>query len=981
MARRSDISIAVVVALALGLILIGLVIMRTKREDVQAPAASSAAREVSPTQQPRSQRPKADASISGTVRSTAGDPVAKARVCARPRAPEFTAREPGSLRCTASDSEGRYQLGQLWPVATEIHGRAPGFRPARADGRDGVIDLQPGETVTGVDLHLAPGGVAVRGQVRDITGGPIELAEIEVTSDGDALDFATSDAEGQFELWTAPGIVSLRARASGYARGETTAVAPGEYVELFLTPESVIVGQVVDAQSGDPLPQLLVAAGADHEPTAITDADGNFRLAELEPGSYKPQLVDATRVGWAAAQVHLGLGETSDPVLIRAHAASHLRAEVVIDPSGEPCPKGTVRLKTVEGPRQQQATIAAEGRVSFPGLLADRYHVFVDCPGYVSEALPELEVPAQLEAGVPLRWRVREGLAVRGEVVDASGEAVADVPITAMLLGEPPGSERPSRAAVPSDEAGRFALTGLIPGRYRVLVDLSHRGPKPAEAEIVELGASSDVEGVRIVLPAAGELIGRVVDTSGAPVSGVELRAEIASSMWAFARSNDAGEFSMNNLALGSARVTAVDSTGRPLPGPRGSDGQAGVTAEIDGESPAQVELVVEAGSGVIEGRVIASDGSPVSDAYVNAETQADGRGANLVTLRELARWASRSAPVLSESDGSFTLTGLGEGPFLVHAHRRGGGEAFVEDVAVGASVELVLAEAGSLAGELRLAGKATPERFEIRVTNEDGLRRQDSFFRTEGQWRLVELPPGVYKITAITTEATGDLKDVELTEGQAREGLVIELETRLTLRGRLVDGSTGDPVAGMEVTAGRYLAGGGYGFAPAQAGELRHVSDANGRFELDGVTNGATQLVIMPRSEDASARYSLVVIALDLPAEPLSQDIGEIEIVGQRLGKDDAPGDLGLTIAKNPPDTPPEERQLVVESVRPGGPAAAAGLDVGDRIIAVDGVDVRGRGFGNWAALRQAPVGTTVTLELANGSDVSVVAGPSLER
>ena len=65
----------------------------------------------------------------------------------------------------------------------------------------------------------------------------------------------------------------------------------------------------------------------------------------------------------------------------------------------------------------------------------------------------------------------------------------------------------------------------------------------------------------------------------------------------------------------------------------------------------------------------------------------------------------------------------------------------------------------------------------------------------------------------------------------------------------------------------------------------------------------------------------------------------------------------------------------LVVGFVRPGGPAAAAGLKVGDTIVAVDGHDVRGDKAPRYRTLTGVPVGTAVTLETEGGETVKITA------
>lgn len=75
--------------------------------------------------------------------------------------------------------------------------------------------------------------------------------------------------------------------------------------------------------------------------------------------------------------------------------------------------------------------------------------------------------------------------------------------------------------------------------------------------------------------------------------------------------------------------------------------------------------------------------------------------------------------------------------------------------------------------------------------------------------------------------------------------------------------------------------------------------------------------------------------------------------------------GEAGLGLRLAPPRS---GTGAVIVALNPEGPAAAAGLRVGTRVFAIDGVALRGRDAGAAAALLEGPAGTPVTLQVEAG-------------
>ncbi len=934
---------------------------------------------------------EAKASVSGTVRSVGGSPIANAQVCARPELGQLRGLAEVQTQCVRSGPDGHYRIDGLWPVRTGVGASAAEYQPATWRGRDDRgrwldhTTLSPGGEAKAIDLELLPGGVRLSGVIKDIGGGEIEGARVElqsvsrVISTYAVLAVAISDGDGKFELWAAPGEASVRASAEGYANGGARMLAPSQRVEIFLMPESVLVGQVVHAETGEPMADMIVNAGGNwtgREELTRSDEAGNFRIGGLHAGVFKPSATSDEFYGQAAAQVHLGLAQASEPVVLRVHPIARVEGSVVLAGSQAPCSTGSVQLVRTDKAAFAQAQIEDQGRVTLRGVERGEYLVEVRCDGQLARE----DYPRLVVGGEPLLdqvWAVDEGQAIRGVVVDGSGQRVANVKILARMLVDPNNTRgQTTNGSIGNESDGSFAITGLLPGRYELSVRAGALAPEPPP--IVELAVGVDRNDVRIELPSSGTIVGRVVDEHGTPQPGIGVEARLLGRRGeGFAsQTDDEGKFAIERVRPGEVRVFAGDwQDSRRKPGTTDDDVQ-GELATVVANARVEVELRVEARAGTIRGRVLDEQGSPIDDAFISADRMSDSATASSSIQRLSIRWAG-SSPILSEIDGSFTIEGLAEGSYLVHAHRRGGGEAIVEGVALGSDVVLTIAPTGVLAGKVVNSDGEPPERFEVRAQDsEQGLSFSDRFLRTAGAWQLRELPAGKYTLTVSSGQGTSEL-EVELAEGARHEDLELILQPRVTLRGRVIDIDTREPVPGMTVHASPLE--GWPVDTNAKLGERKEVSDEAGNFEVEGPT-GKVRIVVSSRTGSRTSPYTGNSFVRTIPMDPSSQDLGDLELIASRLEPDQAAGDIGFNLQQGEPGTAYEAIRLTVGLIHPGGPASTTTLAVGDVIETVDGKSVLGIDSGRFRSLCKVAPGTTLSLGLADSKSVDIVVGSPRE-
>lgn len=923
------------------------------------------------------------ASITGTVRTRGGGPIAGARVCVGAASHELRGL-PDRPACTTSTADGGYRLDGLWPVAVNVDASAAEHRPQRwrQPGAwmlwDPQLRLRPGQLREGVDFELEAGGTKISGVVVDISGGEIEGALVS-TWPGNFRDEpqvpVLTDVEGRFELWSAPGMNRVYAQADGYAEGNVQTWSPSAQVEILLTPESILVGYVVHAQTGEPLPDVMVATQEEQyrsrAPSDRTDAEGRFRIAGLRPGTFKPIVRDDGFYGVAELSVHLGLGEVSEPIEIRAHPAALVEARIVEAGTDRGCGGCFVQLVRADTARPIFARGDEQGRVSVRGLLPGSYEVRLECMGMVEADEPPTLVVGN-ESLTDVTWEVRAGQAIRGVVVDAAGEPVEAATVAASMAEQPrEGRAHKTHSRTLAD--GSFELAGLPPSTYVLNVQADRPEPEPLH---VTLEPGSDRNDVRIELPAVAVIEGRVIDERGVGIASVNVSATpLGTWRGVQTRTDDGGRFVLEHVQPGAVRVVAdSDRWGQPLraPGSTDDDEQGTVVEAIAGQR-ASVDLVVASLAGRIRGVVKDAHGVAVSDAFVEASRMSDSAVDNTARDLEDLRAGGGSRPSLTDVDGSFVIEGLASGHYMVLAQRRGGGEAIAENVEAGSStgVLLTIVENGALAGRVTGMDGVAPERFAVTAKDEaQGLSYQDEYFRTEGRWELRELPAGTYELTAHATVGVVTTT-VELASSARVDGIELVLPRRLTVVGRLVDADTGAPVPDMTVDIGD-SGNNRRGKPPGKA-----LSDAQGYFEVEGVAPGEVVVLINPFVRTDLSNYSYVRLHRTLAQTPEQQDLGDIRLFPRRLKDGEVEGDLGFELRESPPGTPPADMRLEVALVRPGGPADAAGLAVADVIESVDGRSVVGAERDYYWGLSRVPEGTVLTLGLAGGKTVSLTAAP----
>jgi hypothetical protein len=362
-----------------------------------------------------------------------------------------------------------------------------------------------------------PAGPTAQGWVVDALGGPIAGATVTArsTPGGPAAATAISAADGRFTLGAASRSIELCAELDGYSSDCIHTAAPSDDNTLRLLPASTIVGRVVLAEGGAPVPGATVEAtslvGARNPSrSSRSDAEGAFSISALPAGSYLLAAVSPTARS-REERVVVGIAETSEPVVLFSTRAVQVSAEVLV--ANSPCRSGRLRLS---GHFFFEAEVSSDGHAVISGVYPGRYAAVVTCEGGITPLPTPLDVgddPVQrvwnlepLPRAARPDSEVDSNLATLVVHVGLEGDAPEDLQVFAHARGLAP--ERARR------EGARFVFDALPLGEYRVYAQ-----DRLEEAASVQLTQAGEAVALELPLTPGARIFGVVVDERDAPVA------------------------------------------------------------------------------------------------------------------------------------------------------------------------------------------------------------------------------------------------------------------------------------------------------------------------------------------------------------------------------------------------------------------------------------------------------------------------------
>jgi len=504
-------------------------------------------------------------------------------------------------------------------------------------------------------------------------------------------------------------------------------------------------------------------------------------------------------------------------------------------------------------------------------------------------------------------------------------------------------------STIRSRDDGGFELAPQAPGRF-TLTAIAAPGFLPYAPELlhstvrVALAAGQTVRGITVFLFPALDYNGRVVDAHGAPAAGARVRL----------LGTPAGEQVIDKLETEwttdrDGRFTFHAADDAVLEATRGATRGWG---RLDGAVAITHQLTIALGDApprdaTITGRTVDGAGAPLGDVLVRASP-----GVPAPILRSGGDTRA-TAFAMSGPDGVFTLRGLDRDAYDLAAETEDRAPAALAAVPSGSRDVTLTLDAGlPLAGTVvDGAGGAVPA-FTLLVFRRDGAERHlvvaRSLVEPHGRFD-VRVTKGDYELLA---SAQGWAPSESTHASAGTTDIKIALSTGATLRGVIVDSADQKPIRYARVI--REARSGGASVQPANAGT---VTRADGTFELTGIPPGPLSISIAaggfhPRIEAAMTASDGATIG------PMT-----IGLTALREGEEPKVELVGIGTALTA-----DGDSLRVNQVFPGSGAEAAGIVVGDHVIAVDGLPVGPLGIDGAIARIRGVVGTTVSITLRRG-------------
>ena len=556
-------------------------------------------------------------------------------------------------------------------------------------------------------------------------------------------------------------------------------------------------GKVVNEQ-GKPVADALVTltkAGRSNPFAFVPDRSGDRKARTNEVGEFSFQGIDPFK-GYALVVVHPDYKLTERGSVDIAPGRDHEEPTIVLGPGvhvqgwvrdtgGAPVQNAKISLGAfVVGasdeldPNVLHTQTGSDGHYELTNVDLGTFTMTITADGYGSVALQNIRIDSMEEVQQDVELEVAE--MIMGTVSAVDGDPLEGAKVSAYAIMKRSGKQ--SRSTVKTDENGSFVFDDIPGGTYTVLVNAD--GFDPDRRPRVESGSMD----VNFRLNRQAVVSGKVVDgETGEPVKEftVQFRTPIPDSNQSLPDPDSRkkvksakGEFELPCRAAGTYVVQAM------------AKGYAGSSSAVftvnKGQDVTGITVPMSRGGG-ISGRIVDTDGKPISGALIT--TQDDEWTDDLFT-QALGDQLPTVASVVkgkSKADGTFEISGLTAALYLIDVRHSEHARVFQRGISVrdGAATpigDIRMTPGGTVQGKVygpdgdALAGAV----IQLSLDPGGGTPRiYSGKSASNGLYQIHNVHPGLYTIQTIRSsdagagpfEAVLDLKEtretVQVGDGQ----------------------------------------------------------------------------------------------------------------------------------------------------------------------------------------------------------------------